>query len=39
MWSTPDGIYNYTPDNHDGLAADDLIVVKIEGGTWVLAAK
>lgn len=34
---TPDGIYNYTPENHDGLVADDLTVVQIKGGTWVLA--
>jgi branched-chain amino acid transport system substrate-binding protein len=32
----PDGFYNYTPTNHDGLTADDMIMVKIEGGTWVL---
>ncbi len=35
--ATPDGIYNYTPENHDGLVADDLTVVQIKGGTWVLA--
>ena len=34
---TPDGIYNYTPENHDGLVADDLTVVEIKDGTWVLA--
>jgi branched-chain amino acid transport system substrate-binding protein len=34
---TPDGIYNYTPENHDGLVADDLTVVQIKGGKWVLA--
>ncbi len=33
----PDGVYNYSETNHDGLTADDLIMVKIEGGTWVLA--
>ncbi|MCZ7661945.1 MAG: ABC transporter substrate-binding protein [Thermoleophilia bacterium] len=33
----PDGVYNYTPTNHDGLSIDDMIVVKIEGGSWVLA--
>lgn len=33
----PDGIYNYTPTNHDGLVADDMIMVKIQGGTWVIA--
>jgi len=31
----PDGIFNYSPTNHDGLAATDLIIVRIEGGTWV----
>ena len=36
---TPDGIYNYTADNHDGLVADDLTVVQIKGGTWVLAPR
>ncbi len=34
---TPDGIYNYTPTNHDGLTPDDLTVVMVQGGTWVLA--
>lgn len=33
----PDGIYNYSKTNHDGLVAEDMIMVKIEGGTWVLA--
>jgi branched-chain amino acid transport system substrate-binding protein len=33
----PDGIYNYTKTNHDGLVASDMIMVKIQGGTWVLA--
>jgi branched-chain amino acid transport system substrate-binding protein len=32
----PDGFYNYSETNHDGLTADDMIIVKIEGGTWVL---
>lgn len=32
-----DGIFTYTPTNHDGLSVDDLIMVKIEGGKWVLA--
>ena len=32
----PDGVYNYSATNHDGLTADDMIIVKIEGGTWVL---
>lgn len=35
--TTPDGIYNYTPEDHDGLVADDLTVVQIKDGTWVLA--
>lgn len=34
---TPDGIYNYTPDNHDGLVVDDMTVVQIKDGNWVLA--
>ena len=33
----PDGIYNYSATNHDGLTASDMIMVKIQGGTWVLA--
>jgi branched-chain amino acid transport system substrate-binding protein len=33
----PDGAYNYTPTNHDGLVADDMIMAKIQGGAWVLA--
>jgi branched-chain amino acid transport system substrate-binding protein len=32
----PDGVYNYSATNHDGLSAADMIIVKIEGGTWVL---
>ncbi len=32
----PDGFYNYSETDHDGLSADDMIMVKIEGGTWVL---
>lgn len=32
-----DGIFTYTATDHDGLKVDDLIMVKIEGGTWVLA--
>ncbi len=36
-WVGPDGVYNYSATNHDGLTADDMIMVKIEGGTWVLA--
>ncbi len=33
----PDGVYNYSPTNHDGITAADMIMVKIQGGTWVLA--
>jgi branched-chain amino acid transport system substrate-binding protein len=33
----PDGVYNYSETNHDGLVAEDMIMVKIENGTWVLA--
>ncbi len=33
----PDGIYNYSATDHDGLVASDMIMVKIEGGTWILA--
>jgi branched-chain amino acid transport system substrate-binding protein len=31
----PDGIYNYSATNHDGLTEDDMIMVKIENGNWV----
>ncbi|MCL5736072.1 MAG: ABC transporter substrate-binding protein [Actinobacteria bacterium] len=33
----PDGAYNYSATNHDGLVAEDMIMVRIQGGTWVLA--
>ncbi len=36
-WAGPDGIYNYSATDHDGLAISDMIVVKIENGQWVLA--
>lgn len=36
-FSGADGIFNYSPTNHDGLAVDDLIMVEIENGSWVLA--
>lgn len=36
-WPGADGIFTYTPTNHDGLSVDDLIMVKISGGKWVLA--
>jgi len=29
-----DGVYNYSPTNHDGLTADDLIMIKIVNGKW-----
>jgi len=32
----PDGIYNYSETDHDGLTAADMIIVRVEGGTWVL---
>ncbi len=31
----PDGIYTYSATNHDGLKSTDLIMVKVENGTWV----
>ncbi len=33
----PDGVYNYSETNHDGLVAEDMIMVRIENATWVLA--
>jgi branched-chain amino acid transport system substrate-binding protein len=33
----PDGFYNYSKTDHDGLKAEDMIMVKIQGGAWVLA--
>ena len=33
----PSGIFNYSNTNHDGLVKDDMIMVKIQGGSWVLA--
>ncbi len=33
----PDGIYNYSKTDHDGLVKGDMIMVKIQGGKWVLA--
>lgn len=32
----PDGIYNYSATDHDGLVAEDMIMVKVQDGTWVL---
>jgi len=34
---TPDGVYNYSPTDHGGLTPDDLAVVMVQNGTWVLA--
>jgi len=36
-WAGPDGIFNYSETDHDGLEVGDLIMVRIEGGSWVLA--
>ncbi len=36
-WAGPDGIFNYSETNHDGLEVDDLIMVRIENGSWVMA--
>jgi branched-chain amino acid transport system substrate-binding protein len=36
-FAMPDGIYNYSATNHDGLTSADMIMVKITGGAWVLA--
>jgi branched-chain amino acid transport system substrate-binding protein len=33
----PDGFYNYSETDHDGLKAEDMIMVRIQGGAWVLA--
>jgi branched-chain amino acid transport system substrate-binding protein len=32
----PDGFYNYSATDHDGLGAAEMIMVKIQGGTWVV---
>jgi branched-chain amino acid transport system substrate-binding protein len=32
----PDGFYNYSETDHDGLVAADMVMVKIENGEWVL---
>lgn len=29
-----DGVFGYSPEDHDGIAVDDMIVVKIENGSW-----
>jgi len=33
----PDGSFNYSATDHDGLSPDDMILVRIKGGTWELA--
>ncbi len=30
------GVYNLSPDDHNGLNTDSMIIVKIENGNWVL---
>lgn len=30
------GIYNLTPDDHNGLQTDSMVMVKVENGKWVL---
>jgi branched-chain amino acid transport system substrate-binding protein len=30
------GVYNLTPEDHNGLGTDSLVMVKIENGKWVL---
>jgi branched-chain amino acid transport system substrate-binding protein len=30
------GIYNLTPEDHNGLGTDSLVMVKVESGKWVL---
>jgi branched-chain amino acid transport system substrate-binding protein len=29
-----DGVYTYSPTNHDGLNTSDLIMIKVENGAW-----
>lgn len=31
-----DGVFNYSPKNHDGLNTKDLVIIKIDNGKWVL---
>jgi branched-chain amino acid transport system substrate-binding protein len=31
------GVFNYTPEDHNGLTADDLVMVEIANGAWDLA--
>jgi branched-chain amino acid transport system substrate-binding protein len=35
-FAAADGIFTYTATNHDGLAVDDLIMVRIKDGKWTL---
>ena len=35
-FAAPDGYFTYSATDHDGLKAEDMIIVKIENGTWVL---
>lgn len=34
-----DGIFDYSATNHDGLDRDDLVIIKIENGKWVLGSQ
>jgi branched-chain amino acid transport system substrate-binding protein len=36
-FAAPDGYFTYSATDHDGLVAEDMIVVKIQGGKWVPA--
>lgn len=29
-----DGVFNYSPTNHDGLTVNDMVMVRIENGAW-----
>lgn len=33
----PDGVYNYSTKDHDGLKVSDLVMIKIENGKWTQA--
>jgi branched-chain amino acid transport system substrate-binding protein len=30
------GVYNLTPEDHNGLGTDSMVMVKVENGKWVL---
>lgn len=32
-----DGVFNYSPTNHDGLTISDMVMIKIESGAWTEA--